>query len=53
MRQTPDFDSFFEAYKSSVLNKQVDKLMELYDEDLVAYDIGADGPTPEPPLGAK
>jgi ketosteroid isomerase-like protein len=39
MRQTPDFNSFFEAYESSVLNKQVDKLMALYDEDLVAYDM--------------
>ena len=39
MQQTPDFDSFFEAYKSSVLNKQVDRLLELYDEDITAYDM--------------
>ena len=39
MQQTLDFNSFFEAYKSSVLNKQVDKLMDLYDDDLVAYDM--------------
>ncbi len=39
MQQAPDFDSFFEAYKSSVLNKQVDRLMDLYDEDVIAYDM--------------
>ena len=37
--QTLDFNAFFEAYKSSVLNKQVDKLMDLYDEDLIAFDM--------------
>ena len=39
MQQTPDFDSFFEAYKSSVLKKQVDRLLALYDEDITAYDM--------------
>jgi len=39
MQQTPDFDSFFEAYKSSVRSKQVDRLMDLYDEDVIAYDM--------------
>ena len=39
MQPTLDFNAFFEAYKSSVLNKQVDKLMDLYDEDLIAFDL--------------
>ena len=39
MQPTLDFNAFFEAYKSSVLNKQVDKLMDLYDEDLIAFDM--------------
>jgi len=39
MGQALDFDSLFEAYKSSVLNKQVDKLLDLYDEDFVAFDM--------------
>jgi ketosteroid isomerase-like protein len=39
MEQTLDFNSFFEAYKSSVLNKQVDKLLDLYDPDLIAFDM--------------
>jgi ketosteroid isomerase-like protein len=39
MGQTLDFNSFFEAYKSSVLDKQVDGLMDLYDDDLTAYDL--------------
>jgi ketosteroid isomerase-like protein len=39
MEQTLDFNSVFDAYKSSVLNKQVDKLLGLYDQDLVAFDM--------------
>ena len=39
MEQTLDFNGFFEAYKSSVLNKQVDKLLALYDQDLIAFDM--------------
>jgi len=39
MQHTPDFNNFFEVYKSSVLNKQVDKLTDLYDEDLIAFDM--------------
>jgi ketosteroid isomerase-like protein len=39
MEQTLDFNGFFEAYKSSVLTKQVDKLLDLYDQDLIAFDM--------------
>jgi ketosteroid isomerase-like protein len=39
MQQALDFNSFFEAYKSSVLNKQADKLMHLYDEGIIAFDM--------------
>ena len=39
MEQRLDFNSFFEVYKSSVLNKQVDKLLDLYGQDLVAFDM--------------
>ena len=39
MEQTLDFNGFFEAYKSSVLNKQVDQLLDLYDRDLIAFDM--------------
>ena len=39
MQRTLDFNGFFEAYKSSVLNKEVDKLLDLYDEDLIAFDM--------------
>jgi ketosteroid isomerase-like protein len=34
-----DFNSFFETYKSSVLNKDVDTLMALYDKDFIAFDM--------------
>jgi ketosteroid isomerase-like protein len=39
MPQTLDFDSFFETYKSAVLNKEVDTLMALYGEDFIAFDM--------------
>ena len=39
MEQTLDFNRFFDAYKSCVLNKQVDQLLDLYDQDLIAFDM--------------
>jgi hypothetical protein len=39
MPEALDFNSFFETYKSSVFEKQIDRLMNLYDEDFIAYDM--------------
>jgi len=34
-----DLNSLFDAYKSSVLNKDVDALMSIYEHDFVAFDM--------------
>ena len=34
-----DFNRFFNAYKKAVFNKDVGALMELYDEDFIAFDM--------------
>lgn len=39
MEQTLDFNRFFDAYKSCVLNKRVHQLLDLYDQDLIAFDM--------------
>jgi ketosteroid isomerase-like protein len=36
---TFDANVFFEAYKSAVLNKDVEGLMALYDKDVLAFDV--------------
>lgn len=39
MNSPMDFVGFFDTYKSSVLNKDVDALMSIYEHDLVAFDM--------------
>ncbi|HEY4043031.1 MAG TPA: nuclear transport factor 2 family protein [Rhodopila sp.] len=34
-----DFINFFDTYKAAVLNKDVDALVDLYDTDLIAFDM--------------
>jgi hypothetical protein len=45
MSPTLDFSRFFETYKSSVFNNDVESLMALFGKDLVAFDIWGVGPT--------